>query len=354
MSPEREPSMKDKGFWQRAYSVTFIVVLFGVFMLQLFVSGISLDSISEKYLWKTSLIEQYREFKFSIGDRVFSNAVVGKEGWLYYTGEMSLRDYQKSDPLNISNVKKLVGILNRIDTTVKGYGGTLLVVVVPDKSTVYPQYMPDEIPVIGTTVSIDRLVERADLNGSFQLLDLRPVLIDASEASQVYYKTDTHWNCLGAYYAFNEIMSILSQDYQNLHAYSLNDFEITSFESGGSSDIAKMIGAKVKENGLTFNPKFPVEISPDMDYGSNYGFVSLRVITSSNQAAPDLVIFHDSFYDACLGYFIEPAFDRTISVSYTDVELIDMLEMIDEEKPDVVILEFAERFMDYFLWHLYE
>jgi len=352
MMTKRDSSVKNKPFQQKAYSITFLVIVFSIFLSQLFTPGITLDTIPEKYLWKKDLIEKYRKFKFGVGDKVFSGAVVGKEGWLFYTGEMSLRNYQKIDPLNISNIKKLVGVLNQIDATVRSYGGTLLVVVPPDKSTVYPQYMPDEIPVIGSTVSLDRLIERVGAHGDFSFLDLRPALIRASETSQVYYKTDTHWNCLGAYYAYEEIMSGFEEDL-NLHSYALNDFEITSLETG-RFDIATMMEANIKEEMLVFTPKFKTAISTERNYVSDYDVESLRVVRNSDQESPNLMVFHDSFYDVCLGSFIELTFGRTISISYGDVELVEMLNIIEKEKPDVVIVEFAERFMDYFLWHLYE
>lgn len=337
---------------QSVYSLSFLVVVFFTFLSQLFVPGITLDTISEKYLWRQDLIDQYQKFKFGMGDKVFPGAVVGKEGWLFYTGEMSLRNYQKTDPLNMSNIKKLVGILNQISATVESYGGTLVVVIPPDKSTVYPQYMPDEIPVIGTTVSLDRLIERANLYGNFILLDLRPILIHASKNSQVYYKTDSHWNCLGAYYAYKEIVSSFEENI-SLHSYTLSDFDINSSKSG-YLDIAAMIGADVKEKILLFEPKFNVSISKSRDSVQDYDIESLHITQNSNQGLPDLVVFHDSFYNACLGEFIETTFGRTVAISYSDVKLTEMLNIIEKEKSDVVIVEFVERFMDYFLWHLYE
>lgn len=346
--------MKKKADWRRAYSVAFLIIMFSFFIGQLFVSDITADSIPEKYLWKEDLIERYRRFKFNIGDNVFSYAVVGKKDWLFFTGEMSLQNYQKVEPLNVSNIKKLVTIFSQLDETVKEYGGTFLVIIPPDKSTVYPQYMPDEIPVIGQTTSLDRLIERVGKYSDVRLLDLRPVLLQASNSSQVYYKTDTHWNCLGAFYAYQETLSAISQDYPNIKTYTLEDFDILSYETDGF-DIARMMEAKVIDSGVSFVPRFETKISLDKDYSSLYNISSLRTVKNlTNSDQPDLMIFHDSFYDACLNNFFEPTFGRTISLHYFDVELVAMLDMIQEEKPKVVIVEFVERFTDAFLRHLYE
>lgn len=354
MLSKKDLSMKNKADGRTVYSVVFLIIMFLIFIGQLFVSDITVDTISEKYLWKEDLIEKYRKFKFDVGDNVFSYAVVGKEDWLFYTGEMSLRNYQKNDPLNISNIKKLTGIFNEIDVTVREYGGTFLVVIPPDKSTIYPQYMPNEIPVIGTTTSLDRLIERVEKYSDVRLLDLRPVLLQASDASEVYYKTDTHWNCLGAFYVYEEILSVLAEDFPYVKAYSAGDFDINSYESG-NLDIAKMMEANVVDNVVSFTPRFDTSISLDTDYGRRYGVKSLRVVTNTNNIEQiDLMISHDSFYDACLNEFIKPTFGRTIAMPYTDVDLSVMLQVIEKEKPDIVIVEFAERLMDYFLWRMYE
>lgn len=354
MSSEKDLSMKNKADWRTVYSVFFLIMVFSIFIGQLFISDMTVDSISEKYLWKETLIEKYRKFKFNIGDNVFSYAVVGKDGWLFFTGEMSLKTYQKDAPLNVSNTKKLVAIFSQLDAAVKEYGGTFLVIVPPDKSTIYPQYMPDEIPVIGQTTSLDRLIERVEKHSDVRLLDLRPVLLQASNSSQVYYKTDTHWNCFGAFYAYQETLSTVSEDYPNIKTYTMDDFDILSYE-WSDFDIAKMMEAKVVDNGASFVPRFETKISLDKDYGSHYDINSLRVIKNlTNSDQPDLLIFHDSFYDACLYNFVEPTFGRTISVRYLDVELAAMLDIIQKEKPKVVVLEFVERLTEVLLQHLYE
>lgn len=346
--------MKNKADWQTAYSVFFLIMVFSIFIVQLFVSDMTVESIPERYLWKETLIEKYRKFKYDIGDNVFSSALVGKEGWLFFTGEMSLRNYQKNEPLSVSNIKKLVIIFNQLDAAVKEYGGTFLVVVPPDKSTIYPQYMPDEIPVIGQTTSLDRLIERVEKYSDVRLVDLRPVLLQASNSSQVYYKTDTHWNCFGAYYTYQETLSAVSEDYPNIKTYTMDDFDILSYESS-DFDIAKMMGAKAVDSVSSFIPRFETKISLDKDYGSHYDIKSLRVLKNlTNSDQPDLLIFYDSFYDACLYNFVEPTFGRTISARYLDIELAAMLDIIQKERPKVVVLEFVERLTEALLQHLYE
>ena len=315
---------------QKNYSLLFLIAIFSVLFSQILIPEMEIGLISEKYLWKENLISRYRKIKYLLGDRVFPITLVGKDGWLFYTGELSMRNYQKDAPLNVSNIKKLVQVLEEIHEKVEGYGGTFLVVVAPDKSTIYPQFMPDEIPVIGDTSSLDRLLERVDQYSDIQVLDLRHALRNASKTSQTYYKTDTHWNCLGAFYVYQEIFYQLQIKYKELNGYSLDDFDLV-YSNESLLDISKMTGIDVKEKNLSVIPKFDAN--------------------TSTYNPSDLMIIHDSFYLTCLNRFMESTFEEIFSMEYKDVAMTNILQKIEDEKPEVVVVEFVERYMEFFFRH---
>ncbi|MBI3170283.1 MAG: hypothetical protein HYZ22_17500 [Chloroflexi bacterium] len=354
MSTNRKSLIKNKNILQSAYSILFLSVFFAIMAWQLFVLGMAFNSTfdSKNYSWEKSLVGQYRGFKYQIGDRVFRSAVVGKDGWLFFTENLSLRNYQKVDPLNVTNIKKLLNIFRQIDERVSAYGGTFLVVVPPDKSTIYPQYMPKEIPVIGTVTSLDRLIERVNNFSHIRIVDLRPTLRSASESTPVYYKTDTHWNCIGAFYAYNEMLSSIKMSNPDLKIHSMDDFTITTHET--RFDLASTMGIDLTEESMSVSPNFDVEITSASGIEQGYNNDLLRFVFNSNRDLPELMVLHDSFYPACLNSYVETSFSRTLSVPYNDITMEQILEVIEVEKPDVVVLEFAERFMDYFLWQFAE
>lgn len=340
--------MNNKSSWKKFYSIFFLFLFFSMLLVQLLGTDLTLSNLSENYLWRKTLIEKFQGFKYQMGDRVYASSVVGKDGWLFFTENLSLQNYQRIDPLNVSNIKKLVNVLNQIDDKVSEYGGTFIVVVPPDKTTIYPQYMPEEIPVVGDVTSLDRLIERINKFSDIQIIDLRPVLIRASETSQVYYKTDTHWNCMGAFYSYEEILSILKNSRPALRVHTLEDFTVTSRE--GVLDLADITSINVTEGLMSAKPNFDVTITTLPDSQWEYISESLKVSINSEKDLPNLMVFHDSFYNACLSTFMETSFGVTISVPYNEVNLEQILEMIEAERPQVVMIEFVERFMDYFLW----
>lgn len=344
--------MQNKISWLKSYSVLFVIVIFAILLGQLFVSGITINSISEKYLWRKELIRYFDNFKYIVDDRVFQFALIGENGWLFFTGDTSIQDYQKTSTMKAGNVKRLLHAIIQLKEKTNEYGGVFLLVIPPNKSTIYPQYMPPEIPIVGQASNLDRFIAYAEKNSNLQVLDLRPALMRASQTDQVYYKTDTHWNCIGAFSAYEEILFELAQLDPRPQAHSLESYELVSQDS--VMDIPTLTGLNIHEDRMDAIPKFDVEISNAPFLNKEYPQPSLRIVVNSEKNLPDLMIFHDSFYKACLHKFIEPSFSRTISVAYREAKMDDYLSMIEAEKPDVVVVEILERFIDYFFWHISE
>jgi len=341
--------------WSKTYPTFFVIFVLLILFSQLFVPDFTLNDISENYLWRKSLIKIFNNFKYKVGDKVFANAVIGKDGWLYFTGDMSIQDYQKTSVISIGNVKRITQILNQFKKITDQYGGTVLLVIPPDKSTVYPQYMPDEIPVIGQISSLDRLVDYMNKNGNVEVLDLRSTLESASKSREIYYRTDSHWNCYGAFYGYEAILSELAVSYPHIAHYSLGDFELISSRHS-LLDIAALMGLSLnEEDEMSVIPKFKNRISVVPMAGMGSMGESLRSVTNMDaESSPDVMIFHDSFYTACLDQFMEPTFRSTVSLHYGDAQLTNYLDMVAAQKPDIVIVEFVERQMEYFFRHLTE
>jgi len=328
----------------KIYSIIFLIVFFSILLLQLSGSGLSPESISENFLWRMTLLKEFNAFRYAIGDQVFNAGLVGKDGWLFYSGDFSIHDYQKTEPLGPKRLKDLSEILNSLNESVTRYGGVLWVIIPPDKNTIYPQYMPDQIPVIGQTSRLDQFMEYLHENTEINILDLQPVFEAVSQPSRLYYKTDAHWNCLGAYYASNEILTQVSALYPEVQTHPLSDFEFGSMLDS-SLDISRAMGLALQEETVTLTPKFP---TGSISHVAHEKYTSMQVAVNSHADLPSALVIHDSFYTECLNQFLEPQFSRAVFSHYENSLLPDYLQLIESEKPDVVIVEFAERHIEYF------
>ena len=330
--------------WERVYSVLFALIFFAALLIQLAGSGLRVNKIADIFLWRKPFIKTFNTFRYSIGDRVFNEGLVGGDGWLFYSGDFSIHDYQKTSPVPNKQLKELARILRRINEQTAQYGGTMLLVIPPDKNTIYPEYMPDEIPVLGETSRLEQFIEYIKQNTQVQVLDLRPILANAARETQIYYKYDAHWNCIGAYYASNEIISRLSVLYPQMKTHPLSDYEQGTFLDS-SLDISSAMGLGLEEIAPTLTPKFQTGSITYSPYEKNE---LIKVAENTQTDLPSAVILHDSFYTECLHQFLEPQFRRTLPAPFGVAGLEDYLTLIDEEKPNVVIIEFAERHIEYF------
>jgi alginate O-acetyltransferase complex protein AlgJ len=326
----------------RQYSFLFIAAFFLILIMQLSVRDLTLLTLPERFLWRDDLIKALNNVRFYIGDRVFPNAIMGRDGWMYYTGDKSIGDFQKILKVNPRETRASLENLAAFDGWVEENDGKLFWVVAPDKQTIYPQYMPDEIPVLGEFSRFDRvLTQWMELGLDVDLIDLRAPLTEASTVYQVYQKGDTHWNCIGAYFAYQEVMDRVSTIYPDVTSYSLTDYEI-KYLNPGIRDIPGMLGIQHLEDGVVLSPKHaPSHLTTEevkLEYKG-----SARVVENERKDLPTALVIHDSFYPACFNYFFEQHFSRTYSIPYAFVK--DYAALIEEQKADIVIVETVERYL---------
>ena len=330
------------------YPSVFSVLI--LVMLILFISkpGVSLTSVSTDFRWRSNLIGLYSSFRFRIGDRVYNTAVVGKDSWIFYTGSNSVQDYQKTDGLDKNTFTVLTGKLSQLSQKLKEEGKILLIVIPPNKSTIYPQYMPDEIPVLGEQSRLDQFVEQMRLNDSTNIIDLRPVLLNASRMQDVYFKVDTHWNDVGAYYGYREILSFLSRYDSRLVPHPLSDYEYVRQGDLINPDLPLVLGIPtISEEYQTLVPKFSAQRTHVLNIRLlDGGYISH--VTGEDSELPRLLVFHDSFYSAraSLSHFMEPHFSEITEILFIQDPKIWSLDWIRQTNPDIVIIEIVERNFD--------
>lgn len=329
------------------YSLFFVIALLGFLTIFTLTRDISIGQFRNPFRARIDLAPLYNNLRMWLGDRVFQKAVVGSNGWMFYTGEMSIPDYQNTAPLSQERLQQLQEALDRLNADLMQQGKSLLVVVVPNKSSVYRQYMPEQIPVLGETSRLDQILEYMRQHGQTNILDLRPALIAASQDNDVYLKADTHWNVMGAYYAYFGIIEALSRSDTRLYPHPLSDYDVVIQPDLKVPDLLMTLGLiQFKEARQALVPRFPV---PVREVGAIPLSDGRQVrTTASDDVMPSLLIFHDSFYlaSSSLSGLMEPHFSRLIAVPYTLVPDIWALRWIEEENPDFVVIEVAERYLD--------
>ena len=275
-------------------------------------------------------------------ERVFDKTLIGKERWLIYTDEGSIDDYQHINAFSPADLQRLQQDLDTLNEALSQKGIKLLVVIPPNKNTIYPEYVPDEIPVVAAPSRYDQLVDYMQQHGKTQILDLRPALLEARKTRVVYLSKDTHWNDHGAFVGYQQILLALKSDFPILEPHPLSDFEQTT-RAGVVLDLAQIIAAPdLVTDDIVLSPLYA---SNTTYVQTKYGYRRLTISTNPNTSLPKAVIYHDSFFNRLIP-LLGDNFQKAVFIPSNSPPEIWNFSWVDSQKPDIVILEFTERYID--------
>jgi alginate O-acetyltransferase complex protein AlgJ len=218
---------------------------------------------------------------------------------------------------------------------------TLLVVIAPNKATIYPDTLPDQLQKINSQSELDLLTNSVQQHGPPVLVDLRPALWQARQQRQIYYKTDTHWNSYGVFVAYTQIMEALSHAYPALQPLPIGKFSLKA-TAPTVHDIAHIMGAtNILEPGYVMIPK-----GQDVHWVTyNDDPIPMMASRSSNQNAPRLLMYFDSFGQSLIPLIAPQFSEATYILNITPHSDLVTLSEIDNIQPDIVIVEFVERYL---------
>lgn len=262
----------------------------------------------------------------SIKARVFHSSsvddvIIGDNGYLYYGDTVA--DYcgiNKLDGREIYNVSRTIELMSEYAGS---QGAEFLFLIAPNKNSLY-DYMPYNYIKSHRDSNAARLMENlttvryADLHKLFEAKD-----------EELYFKTDTHWNDVGAYYVYENIQQNLGFDY-------------TQFLSGEYTQEKVMVGDL---QNMLYPGSEPTEYRLKIALGNRFKFLTR---TRSYEQAyietyyPDgensLLMFRDSFANNLIEYF-----SNTYEYAVFDKNLPYDLTQIDKYDSNVVIASIAER-----------
>ena len=142
-----------------------------------------------------------------------ANVIVGREGWLFFASEAA--DYMDTAPMTEDQLKAAAVTLSLLQERTVQSGGHFTFVPVPNKSSVYGEYMPSRYRAAEET-NLTRLcavLPAYDVTWT----DLLSVLT-AHKDEGVCHRRDSHWNYRGARYGCDAILTSLERahpDYRN-------------------------------------------------------------------------------------------------------------------------------------------
>jgi len=285
--------------------------------------------------------------------------IIGKDGW-FYLGDA----YAKSITVKRVGVTPESILTNQLVTDAtkswtswyKDNGvSAYRIIIGPDKDTLYPEFLPgwakhspsSRTEYLTSNAKIDTYVNPTEA--------LRQAKSEGH--SPLYYRTDTHWNFVGAGIAFQELAKNLSITHPELKWPSKDISQPTEILARTGGDLARFqrITDSVPDEEviLDFIYKNPITIE-QYEYPSGKLLASGRNSALEASQRPLLVKsekalnkkkvlwLRDSFGNA-LAPYMAATFSETLQLHYAFTSHREIAELVEEYQPDYVFVMGVER-----------
>lgn len=296
---------------------------------------------NDSFGFRRLLIRWHSLAKIALGVSPSPKALIGKEGFLFYTHERSLDYFRGIAPFTPAELGRWQRSLESREAWLRAHGSRFLVVVAPNKETIYPEFMPDVYRPLRPDSRLDQLLEHLRSRQSpVEILDLREPLRRAKASGLIYHRTDTHWNQAGAFVAYAEILRRLSPWFPDMDAEPVSTKRVQRADSAG--DLARLLALedRFREARVDLVPQSPRRARPAAlslpATISNPG--DFHAVECPGCRGPRVIMYEDSF-NTDLAPFLSEHFSRVVYGASSRL----LTELVERERPGLVIHEFVER-----------
>jgi alginate O-acetyltransferase complex protein AlgJ len=284
-----------------------------------------------------------------------SQVLVGRDGWLFLSREGSGRDileeFRSSAHLPEAPLADIARALEWRREWLAARGIRYLVVLAPNKNTVYPEKLPKNLVPADPGHHLRELDTYLRRHTTVELLDMTPVLLERKKTEQVFYATDSHWNANGAFAAYQALMTVLKREFPAIVPLDRRRFEVESYK-WVSGDLPFMMGLSkfFPEKRIIYrNKDWYKARGKSYDGPMEPWFTTMpQASFSDNAALPRVVVLHDSFWWEMIPFvgesFSEALYAWCLPASTKAFRHFDEA-LITRFHPDIVIEEFTERFI---------
>jgi len=275
--------------------------------------------------------------------RFRGDVLFGNEPWLFFNDNppgpaarsTDLRGELRMVEADIATLDRQMGA---VQAQLAACGKAALVVVAPNKQSIYPEQLRDGEDYRRSR--LDDVLAKLGPQARSLFVDPRPELRAGKSRHGVplYYRTDSHWNDLGAFMAYQKIVSALAKanaierpDLASLEGVSVD----TESFSGG--DVATRIlylpwNFADRRVVLRGGAQIPLAVHGEQD----------RLVIANAQRKGKLVLLADSF---------GPPLAALLARHFGEVEMLSRPSwpaafdgaLIAQRKADVALIEIAER-----------
>lgn len=271
----------------------------------------------------------------SINDKV----VLGDENWLFYSMESNIQDYKGT---NLFTGDELVQIASQLTVSaewLESRGSEFVLFIAPNKETVYGE---DHLPAYykkGEMTRAQQLVSYLRENTDIRVVYPEEEMKAHKDEQALYWHYDTHWNAAGGYIGARELLSELGIGIPPLEDMTLAQDSFSGY------DLARMMNLQ-----SYYEKKMPAEENYVV---TGYPYNNLQAVSIDDATA---LVYHSDAPDRRRLFMVRDSFGAgmagPVAASFADTYMAHWngffeQSMVEEQKPDIFVLELVERRLDY-------
>lgn len=252
------------------------------------------------------------------------DVVLGADGWLYYAD--TLPDYQGAGLMTERECWAAARVLALMQEYCQERGAQFLFTVAPNKNSLYPEAMPARYQRSGAVGNAQRIAGRLEEMG-VPYLDLFALL--GGQEQTLYFRTDSHWNTLGAALAGDAISSALGKPEDPFWG---QPYQTAPTHKGDLYEMVYPAGDLLEEDAVfdrAFRFTYPNGLRSAED---------ITIRTQNEGETGSLLMFRDSFGNALYPFLAErygaACFSRAMPYNLTYLE---------REQAGTLVVEIVER-----------
>ncbi len=301
---------------------------------------------NDRLAFRESLLRWHARAKTDLGASITDKVIVGKDGWLFLNPAKS-EIFGRGAACADDQFNLWSAALKERHEWLAERGITYLVVITPEKQSVYPEYLPAK--PVSESVSASDLLRRWLKESSIPWVDLLPPLQAARAQGPLYFRTDTHWNDRAGYIAYQATVNRLASFWPKMKPIDRDQFE--GEQCGRVGELGKILRFPADTVEMTeyLHLRKPRARLMDIDVGLDPKLhapqdMEAQVWSTGDARLPRCVVFHDSF----AAFVIRPVLAEHFElVAFAPTASLDP-DVVERFRPQIVIQQIVERKLD---WH---
>lgn len=277
-----------------------------------------------------------------LGDLQSDNVLVGKHDWLYLKQNFGWESMRSEEPLSPKDAAGWRKSLEGAQSWLAKRKIPFVFVIVPSKETIYPEFLPRSAPRARQLSRLDEILALLQAS-QIEYLELRTPLLAAREQHQLYDSIDSHWNGYGARIGAQQIMQRAAALLGRPPSFAELDSKLAPRPSWADmplilslDDVVTVPSVELLPNQVRSRRLVPPAhvLEPTRKQQTR------MVFEVDDPSLPKALILRDSFSEGYMPSLSEK-FRRTVWLWTHELDLRD----IEQEEPDIVIVEMTERFL---------